>query len=106
MVFRVRRSYASSIFILVIFAFSSVSVPFVLSVPVLVDLDDSSTFGSAVVYEGGKYYINEDVTLVEKTYINRKLVVNASGITLDGGGATLRGSIWGMPSGSRRSGTW
>ncbi|MBA7481686.1 hypothetical protein ES707_17160 [subsurface metagenome] len=98
MVSRVRRSYVSSIFILVIFAFL-VSVPFVLSVPVLVDLDNSSTFGSAVVFEGGKYYINGDVTLVEKTYINKRLVVNASGITLDGNGATLDGyyqgnAIW------------
>ena len=69
------------------------------AVPTVVDLDDPSTFGSAVVYEGGKYYINGDVTLVEKTYINRKLVVNASGITLDGDGATLSGyyqgnAIW------------
>lgn len=32
---------------------------------------------------------------MEKTYINRKLVVNASGITLDGGGATLRGYYMG-----------
>ncbi len=99
MVSRVRRSHVSSIFIMVLFAFSSMSVPFVLSVPVLVDLDVPSTFGTAVVYEGGKYYINGDVTLVKKTYINKRLVVNASGITLDGGGATLSGyyqgnAIW------------
>ena len=78
---------------------SCVYVVDVSAVPTVVDLDDPSTFGTAVVYEGGKYYINGDVTLVEKMYINKKLVVNASGITLDGDGATLSGyyqgnAIW------------
>jgi len=77
---------------LVVFSILSSALPLCVSaVPTVVDLDDPSTFDFAVVYEGGKYYINGDVTLVEKTYVNRRLVVNASGVTLDGGGATLFG---------------
>ena len=81
--------------LMLISALSFVLVVGVSAAPTVVDLDDSSTFGSAVVYAGGKYYFNENVTLVEKTYINKRLVVNASGITLDGNGATLDGNYQG-----------
>lgn len=87
-----KKSTASSVVILFVILAAEMSLPVAFSEPVLVDLDVSSTFNGVVVFEDGKYYINGDVVLKKKTYIEKNMVVNASGITFDGNGATLVGN--------------
>ena len=93
------KSAVSSVVILFVILAAEMSLPVAFSEPLLVDLDDPTTFNGVVVYQGGKYHINGDVKLERKGYYNKKIVVNASGITLDGNGATLSGiyqgnAIW------------